>query len=131
MQSSSAGYQLIDTTRPHAGSYSAYLGGYNNARDTIYQTITIPSNGTLTYWWYMSTQETTHSYDYLRVRLYDTSGNLVATLRTWSDGSGAGVWRQDSIALGNYAGRTLRVTFAATNDTTLPTSFFVDDISVK
>ena len=91
----------------------------------------MPANGSFAYWWYMSTQETSHPYDYLRVRLYDTSGNLVATLRTWSDGSGAGVWRQDSIALGSYAGRTLRVHFAATNDASYPTDFFVDDISVK
>ena len=131
VQSSSGGYQLIDPARPHAGSYGAYLGNYNGARDTLYQTVTVLTNGTLTYWWSMSTQETTHSYDYLRVRLYDTNGALVATLRTWSDGSGAGVWRQDSISLASYAGRTLRVTFAATNDSTLPTAFFVDDVSVK
>ncbi|MDQ5852182.1 MAG: S8 family serine peptidase, partial [Chloroflexota bacterium] len=131
VQSSSGGYQLIDTARPHAGVYSAYLGNYNNANDAIYQTITVPSNGTLTYWWYMSTQETSHPYDYLRVQLYNTSGGLVATVRTWTDGSGAGVWRQDSISLASYAGQTLRVRFGATNDSTLPTAFFVDDVSVR
>ncbi len=65
------------------------------------------------------------------VRLYNTSGTLVTTLRTWSDGSGAGVWRQDSIDLTSYAGQTLRVTFSVTNDSTLPTAFFIDDVSVK
>ena len=115
---------MVDTTRPRTGSYSAYLGGYNNANETIYQTITVPTNGTLTYWWYMSTRETTHPWDYLRVRLY-------TTLRSWSDGSGAGVWRQDSISLASYAGQSLRVHFGATNDSTLPTSFFVDDVSVR
>jgi subtilisin family serine protease len=131
VQSSSGGYQLIDTTRPHSGTRSAYLGGYNNANDQIYQTITIPSNGTLTYWWYMTTQESSHPWDYLRVRLYNTSGGLVATLRTWNDGSGANVWRQDTISLAAYAGQTLRLHFSATNDTSLPTSFFVDDVSVR
>lgn len=131
VQSSSGGYQLIDTTRPHSGSYSAYLGGYNNANETIYQTVTVPTNGTLTYWWYMSTQETGGAYDYLRVRLHDSSGATVATVRSWSNGSGAGVWRQDSISLGSYAGRTLRVGFSATNDSWLPTSFNVDDVSLK
>src|SRR5947208_4197554 len=43
VQSSTNGYQLIDTTRPHTGSYSAYLGGYNNGTDTIYQTVSIPA----------------------------------------------------------------------------------------
>jgi thermitase len=132
VQSSSGGYQLIDSTRPHAGSYSAYLADYNNGSDSIYQSVTIPSNGTLTYWWYMQTQESgSTAYDYLRVRLYNSSGTLVATLRSWSNASGAGQWRQDSLSLANYAGQTLRVQFTATNDSTLPTGFFVDDVSVR
>jgi subtilisin family serine protease len=132
VQSSSGGYQLIDTTRPHNGSYSAYLGGYNNANDTIYQTITVPSNGTLTYWWYMSTAESgSTAYDYLRVRLYNSSGALVATLRTWSNASGAGLWRQDSLSLASYAGQTLRIQFSATTDFSLQSGFFVDDVAMQ
>ncbi|MBV9790568.1 MAG: zinc carboxypeptidase [Chloroflexi bacterium] len=132
VQSSTNGYQLIDTTRPHAGAYSAYLVDYNNGTDNLYQTVTIPSNGTLSYWWYMSTQETgSTAYDYLRVRLYTSSGTLVTTLRSWSNASGAGTWRQDSISLSAYAGQTLRVQFTGTNDSTLPTGFFVDDVSVR
>ena len=132
VQSSTNGYQLIDTTRPHAGSYSAYLADYNNGTDNIYQTVTVPSNGTLSYWWYMTTQESgSTAYDYLRVRLYNSSGTLVATLRTWSNASGAGTWRQDSVSLASYAGQTLRVQFTGTNDSSLPSAFFVDDVSVR
>ncbi len=130
-QSSSGGYQLIDQTLPHTGAFSAYLGGYNNANDAIYQAITVPSDGTLTYWWYMSTEETSGPYDYLRVQLTNTSGGVLATLRTWSDRSGEGTWRQDSISLASYAGQTVRVLFNATNDSYAPTAFFVDDVSVK
>jgi thermitase len=131
-QSSSAGYALIDTTRPHSGAYSVYLGGYNSGTDSIYQTITVPSNGTLTYWWYMTTQESgTTAYDYLRVRLYNTGGTLVATPRTFSNASGAGAWRQDTLSLASYAGQTLRVQFTVTTDSSLTSSFFIDDVSVK
>ncbi|HEY0733651.1 MAG TPA: M14 family zinc carboxypeptidase, partial [Herpetosiphonaceae bacterium] len=132
VQSSTGGYQIIDTTRPHAGSYSAYLVDYNNGTDNIYQTVTIPSNGTLSYWWYMTTTESgSTAYDYLRVRLYNSSGTLVTTLRSWSNASGAGTWRQDSISLSAYAGQTLRVQFTGTNDSSLPSGFFVDDVSVR
>jgi subtilisin family serine protease len=131
VQSSANGYQLIDPTRPRTGSYSVWLCGYNNCNDQIYQTISVPTNGTLTYWWYMSTQETTHPWDYMRVRLYNTSGGLITTLRTWNDGSGAGVWRQDTISLAAYAGQTVRVHFSGTTDSSLTTSFFVDDVSVR
>jgi subtilisin family serine protease len=131
VQSSSNGYQLIDTTRPHSGSYSAWLGGYNSGTDTIYQTITVPTNGTLTYWWYMTTQESSHPWDYFRVRLYNTSGGLITTLRTWHDGSGANTWRQDTISLAAYAGQTVRLHFSLTTDSWLTTSFFLDDVSVR
>ena len=127
----SGGYQLIATTRPHAGSYSAYLGDYNNGTDTIYQTITIPANGTLSYWWYMTTQESgSTAYDYLRVRLYNQrrARRHAADLR---NASGAGLWRQDSLSLASYAGQSLRVQFSATTDFSLPSAFFVDDVSVK
>ena len=131
VQAASGGYAVIDATRPHAGTKSAYLGGYNGASDLIYQTVTVPANGTLSYWRYISTQETSHSYDFLYVRVYNTGGTLLATLRTWSDGSPLNAWSQDSISLANYAGQTVRISFNATNDSSLPTSFFVDDVSVK
>jgi subtilisin family serine protease len=131
-QTSSGGYGLITTTRPHAGSYSAYLGGYNNGTDVVSQTITVPANGTLTYWWYMTTGESGSTvYDRLRVRVLSSGGAVLATPRTWSNASGAGLWRQDTISLASYAGQSVRLEFNATTDSSLPSSFFVDDVSVK
>lgn len=130
-QSSSGGYQLIDTSRPRTGSYSAYMGDYNNARDTLYQTITVPSNGSLKYYWYMSTQETSGTYDYLRVRLYNSSGTLLTTLVTRSNASTKNAWTLDTLSIASYAGQTVRVQFDVTNDGSLPTAFFIDDVSVQ
>jgi subtilisin family serine protease len=130
-QSSTGGYQLIDTTRPHSGAYSAYLADYNNGTDKLYQTVTVPANGTLRYWWYMSTQETSGTWDYLRVRLYNTSGTLLTTLTTRSNASTKGAWVQDSLSVGAYAGQTVRIQFEGTNDSSLPTAFFIDDVSLQ
>ena len=132
VQSSSGGYPIISGGRPHTGAYSAWLGGYNGANETIYQTITVPANGTLSYWWYMSTEELgVTAYDRFLVRLYSTGGAPLATLRTYSNASGAGTWRQDSVSLAGYAGRAVRVHFSLANDATLPTSFWLDDVSVR
>jgi thermitase len=132
VQSSTNGYQLIDTTRPHTGSYSAYLGDYNSGTDIIYQTVTIPTSGYLKYYWYQTSQEGTGTaYDYLYVRLYNTSGGLVATLKTHSNRDARGAWYQDSISVGGYAGQTLRVQFTATTDSSLPTAFFIDDVTLQ
>ncbi len=131
-QSSTDGSAIVSTTRPRTGSYSAFLGGYNSGTDNLYQAVTIPSSGVLRYYWYMATQETgTTVYDRLYVRLYNTSGGLVTTLRTWSNASAKGVWTLDSLDLSSYAGQTLRVQFVMTGDSSLTTSFFVDDITLQ
>lgn len=132
VQASSGGYTLITTDRPHTGSYSAWLGGYNFAYDRVYQAVTIPSNGVLTYWWYQTSSEgTSTAYDYFRVRLYRTDGTLVATLKTRSNRDARGAWYQDSINLSSYAGQTLNIHFSVSTDFSLPTSFFVDDVALN
>lgn len=132
MESAKNGHAIVSTSRPHTGSYSALLGGYNKASDKIYQTITVPSNGTLAYWWYLTTQETgTRSYDYMYVRLYNTSGSLIATLRTRSNTASKNAWYQDTLGLSSYAGQTVRLQFDVTTNSSRTTTFYVDDISVK
>lgn len=132
-QSSTGGYQLVTTSRPRSGSYSAWLGGYNSGTDKISQTVTIPSNGTLTYWWYQTSQEgTSTAYDYFRVRLYNPStGALVATLRTYSNRNARNAWYQDSISLSSYAGQSLRIEFSVTTDSSYTTSFWIDDVVLQ
>src|SRR5215469_14850606 len=58
LESSSGGYELIDSTNPHHGQYSAYLCGYSRCADAIGQDFTVPdsaSNITISYWWYGET----------------------------------------------------------------------------
>lgn len=131
-ESSSGGYTIVSTSRPRSGSYSAWLAGYNNAVDYIYQSVTIPSNGTLSYYWRMETNETsTRAYDWMDVRLYNSSGQYVTTLRRWDNGDAKNTWSYDSINLASYAGQTMYVVFWADTDWSLPTSFFVDDVALQ
>lgn len=134
VQTSTNGYQLIDTTRPRTGLYSAFFGGYNSGTDTLYQQVTIPSTATsasLSYWWYMSTQETTHPWDYFYVQVHNSSGGVLATLQTLNDGSTANSWNKSTYSLLAYKGQTVRIYFKSTTDSTLPTSFFLDDVSLN
>lgn len=135
VETSTNGYELVDGTRPHSGTKSAYLGGYNNGTDTIYQQVTIPStatSATLTYWWNMSTQETgATKYDYLYARVLDANGNTLTTLQTMSNTDTQNTWKQSTFNLLAYKGQTVRVYFKATTDTSLPTNFFVDDVSLN
>jgi len=135
VQSSTGGFQLIDTTRPHTGTHSAYLGGYNSGTDTIYQQVTVPStatSATFSYWSYISTQEACcTAYDFQYVQVLNTSGTVLATLQTLSNANSGTTWKQYSFNLLAYKGQTVRLSFKATTDVSLPTNFFVDDVSLN
>src|SRR5205085_6700295 len=63
-ESSAGGYEIIDTTNPHSGRYSAYLCGYSGCDDSIGQNITLPgsaTNITVSYWWYGATSRSARS----------------------------------------------------------------------
>lgn len=129
---SKAGNALISDYRPHTGTFSSWLGGYNYAKDTVTQTVTVPENGWLTYWWYLSTKEkTSKAYDIFRVKVYSTSGSLLATLKTRSNMDARGAWYQDTLSLANYAGMTVKIEFSVTTDSIIPSHFWVDDIIVQ
>ena len=132
-ESSSGGYELVDNSNPHSGSNEAYMCDYNNCTESIYQTITIPSSvtsATLSFYDYISTQETSHPYDYFKVQVRNTSGTVLGTLQTLSDGSITGSWKQSSLSLNSYKGQTVEIYFLATNDSQSPTAFYLDDVSV-
>jgi hypothetical protein len=135
VQTSTNGYQLIDRTRPHTGLYSAWLGGYNSGTDTIYQQVTIPSNATsatLRYWWYMTTQEACCTpYDYFYAQVLNSSGGLLGTLQTLNNASTKNAWVQSTFDVSAYRGQTIRLYFKVTTDVSLPTSFFLDDVSLN
>ncbi len=125
---------IISTNgRVRTGSWSAWLGGYNGANEQIAQTLTVPSGGgTLRWSWQQSSTEpaSTRAYDLLHARVHSTSGALLATLVSRSNTSTRNTWVTDSASLAPWAGQTVSVRFAATNDSSYPSSFYVDDVSL-
>jgi hypothetical protein len=131
VQSSANDLELITNDLPHTGSFSIWFAGYNNAVDSIYQTVSIPGGATsasLSYWWYMTTEETMHSFDFLRVKIRNASGQDLQELQAISDGDLAGNWVYETVNLSAYAGQTIQVYFVATTDSSLLTSFYIDDV---
>jgi uncharacterized membrane protein len=127
---------------PHTGSDYAYEGAYNSGNDTLTQTVTIPSNitsATLTFWVNIVTQETTTTtkYDYLYVEIHNSSGTLLSTpltlsnLNNTSSKNTSGVYFQPAaISLAQYKGQTIRLVFHSKTDSSLPTTFRIDDVSL-
>ena len=120
-----------------SGTGYAILGAYNSASGTVYQTVSIPSAATasLTFWLNVTSNETTTSrvYDRLFVEVRSTSGALLGTLGTFSNLNKAalGAYTQRSFSLASWRGQTVRVQFRGTTDVTLPTSFRLDDVSLR
>ncbi|GCE30246.1 hypothetical protein KDA_57300 [Dictyobacter alpinus] len=137
-ESSTGGYEIVDTSKPHSGTHSAYLCGYNSCTDTIYQTATIPSSATkvtLSYWVYISTTETGSTcYDYFYARLRTSTGSTISTPQTQCNANAKG-WTQYSFdvtsALSSYKGKQVQVYFAGTTDSSLTSSFYVDDVALN
>jgi subtilisin family serine protease len=125
---------IISTNgRVRSGSWSAWLGGYNGASESLAQTVTVPSTGATLRWsWQLSSSEpaSTRAYDLLHARVYSTGGALLGTVLSRSNTSSRDVWLSESASLGAWAGQTVSVRFVATTDSSYASSFFVDDVSL-
>lgn len=131
---SSGGYQIVQYGLiRHSGNYSAYFCEYNNCTELISQQITYSSNQHLTFYWYVSSQETVnYPYDTLQVQLITTSGAVLSNLATYSNTSPRNVWVQTLSTLpSSYAGQAVRIRFLAYNDVSYPTAFYVDDVAIQ
>ncbi|MGY5056955.1 M4 family metallopeptidase [Streptomyces sp. 900105755] len=112
------------------GSYKAWLDGYGSTHtDTLSQSVTIPSGctaTTFTFYLHIDTAETTSSTQYDKLTV--TAGST--TLATYSNLNAASGYVQKSFSLGSYAGSTITLKFSGVEDSSLQTSFVVDDTAV-
>ncbi len=114
----------------HSGSRFAWLGGYGySATDSIAQTVTVPAGcakATLTYWLHIDTDETDRvAYDTFKVKAGST------TLTTLSNTDAASGYVQRTLDLTPYIGQRIALTFTATEDSGLQTSFVLDDAALQ
>ncbi|MFL5656848.1 MAG: protease pro-enzyme activation domain-containing protein [Ktedonobacteraceae bacterium] len=140
-ESSAAGYEIIDATNPHSGSYSAYLCGYSGCDDSITQDFTVPNgatNITVSYWWYGDTMRTAHSCrDVFTADLLGSNGKVIAKLQPACNTNATQNWQQMSFgatnALSRYAGQRVTLIFNArtTYSVSVTSAFFVDGVEVR
>jgi len=124
---STTGTGAVTTARAHSGTHSDAPCATTSCASTITQSITLPAGSApvLTFWTYVATQETgTTAYDKVVAKV---NGTAVATV---SNANAKGAWFQSTVNLATYAGQTISLQFAESNDSTLPTSFWLDDVSV-
>ncbi|HET7785469.1 MAG TPA: hypothetical protein VFL36_05825 [Myxococcales bacterium] len=121
---------------PHSGLVKAWLDGYGTTHtDTIFQTVTIPSTActaTVSFWLKITTAETTTTtaFDKLTVTVRNTANTVLSTLATFSNLNKGTTYVQRSFDVTAFKGQTVRIFFSGTEDSSLQTSFFVDDTAL-
>jgi hypothetical protein len=122
---------------PHSGSWDAWMDGYGTTHtDSSQQTVAIPAgktSATLTFWLHIDTAETTTTtaFDTLKVQVLNTSGTVLATLGTFSNLNHATGYQQHSFSMNSFIGQTVVIKFTGTEDTSLQTSFVLDDVNLN
>jgi len=121
----------------HTGSWKAWLDGYGTTHtDTLQQTVTLPAaitTATLSFWLHVDTAETstTNAYDTLTVQIRNASGTVLATLATYSNLNANTGYAQKTFDVSSFKGQTIQVYLVGAEDSSLQTSFVVDDFALN
>ncbi|WP_327637321.1 M4 family metallopeptidase [Kribbella sp. NBC_00482] len=124
-----------NTGRPaRTGTWKLWLQG--NGRSTtenVGQSVAIPASATaatLSFWIRIDTAETTGStvYDTAKVQVVD--GSTTTTLATYSNLNKNTSYVQKTLNVTQYKGKTVTVKFVGQEDSSLQTSFVIDDTSL-
>jgi len=114
----------------HGGSSFAWLDGTGGTHtDTLTQSVTIPagcSSATLSFWLHIDTAETTSSvaYDKLTAKIGSS------TLATYSNLDKNTGYVKKSLDVSAFAGQTVSLAFTGTEDSSLQSSFVLDDLAL-
>ena len=123
-----------NASRPaRTGTWKLWLGGNGStSTETIQQSVAIPSTVTaasLSFWLRTDTSESgSTAYDTMKVQVVD--GATTTTLATYSNVGTNATYTQKTFDVTAYKGKTISVKFLMNEDSTLQTSFVVDDTSL-
>jgi len=108
----------------------ARLGGYDDGADELRQKIQVGKDARLAYDVKIETAERRNPSDWLRVRIINEKGERIAVLRRYEDDE-TDEWQHHTIDLSRFAGRTVYLGFRVKTDSTLLTTFYLDNVSLK
>ena len=120
---------------PRSGSFYAWLDGYGTTHtDSLFQQITVPASAnsvTLSFWLKINSSETTTTtqFDTLRVQIRNSSNTVLSTLATYSNLDETTGYVLKTFDITAFKGQTIRIYFLGVEDSSLQTSFVIDDTS--
>ena len=119
----------------HSGTGFAWLDGYGSTHsDSATQSVTIPAgkaSATLSFYLHIDTKESgSTAYDTLKVQVLNSSGAVLATLATYSNVNAAAGYSLKTLSMNAFIGQTVKVRFLGAEDSSLATSFVLDDVTL-
>lgn len=120
---------------PRTGAFYAWLDGYGTTHtDSLFQTVAIPASAntvTLSFWLKINSSETTTTtaFDTLRVQIRNSSNTVLSTLATYSNLNETTGYTLKTFDISAFKGQTVRIYFLGQEDSSLQTSFVIDDTS--
>ncbi len=134
-----SGSSIIDPELPHSGQRSAWLGGQDKeSLQYIYQDVSIPANANsvkLNYWRLVHEEkkQTDQQVDDAKfwTVLANSNGDVLSTIEQFVSSEGDDTWAQSSFDISQFAGKTVRVAFIASNPPNNISSYFVDDVELQ
>jgi Thermolysin metallopeptidase, alpha-helical domain len=111
------------------GSWYAFLNGYGQtATDTLSQEIQVPNSASprLRFWVMIESAEVAGAVDTLQVRV---NGTLLPGA-TYSSNDANNSYTKKTLNLSSYAGETVTLSFIGQEDSSVPTVFLLDDVTV-
>ena len=131
--SGTAGDWTLSTTQAHSGTNSARFNSWSasiGSSARLYQSadLSLPSDRTLSFWLYHST-DWSASNDTVSAQISTDGGSTWQTLGTYSRVNGTNAWEKIELDLSSYTGQTVRFGFlgvSANGD-----YIYIDDISLS
>jgi aminopeptidase S len=130
-----SGVVTSSTSKPaHAGTWKAWIGGKGvTSTQNTGQSVAIPATATaaaLSLWIRIDTNETTTSTVYDTVKVQVVDGSTTTTLGTYSNLNKNTTYTQKTFNVLAYKGKTVTVRFLGNEDSSLQTSFVIDDVAL-
>jgi kumamolisin len=131
-ESSSNGWNIVQTDRPRTGAYSAWLGGDHRENADIWQNVEISADAvsaSLTYWYEIDSEDYS-GYDVggLRIQGADVPNHQFDLCGANTTGAFVQPAAVDLLA---FAGTTLEIRWFVSTDENLLSNLYVDDVVLE
>lgn len=130
-------YQIVyNGAGAHSGNWHAYMAGYSNANDKLYQNVNLPTGttgATLDYYFQLGTYDNTPpAHHFFYVYLRTANGQFIQLLDKFDNTDLIDVWYHVYVNvynLSSWAGQDLRLSFEVDTDNSSISAFHVDDVN--